>query len=276
MKKAGPAFLLLFFLVSVAAALESEAPAKKNSLIFPKDDFAAVLKSHTDSTGMVDYKSLKRDSAMLYSFLGKTSHLLSAAYNRLDRNERLAYWINVYNAQTMKVIIDNYPKKSIQEIKGAWDRITFMAAGRKLTLDGLENDILRKEFNEPRIHMALVCAAVSCPPLRSEPYSGEKLEEQLADQSRRFLADPGNFRIDAGQGVLYLSSIFKWFGDDFARVYGQNGRFKEYGSKDRALMDFISANVVEDVRSALVSGKWKIKFMDYNWALNERKPKNLD
>jgi len=109
-----------------------------------------------------------------------------------------------------------YPSNSIQQISGAWDRPRFVVMGEKRSLDEIEHKIIRAEFEEPRIHMALVCAAVSCPPLRREPYRGAGLDAQLDDQARRFFADLRNLLIDRERGEVWASRIIGWFADDFA------------------------------------------------------------
>lgn len=115
-----------------------------------------------------------------------------------------------------------------------------------ITLDGIENDTLRANFNEPRIHMALVCAAMGCPPLRSEPYLAKKLDDQLNDQTIRFLGDPKRFHIDRDKETVYLSSIFKWFGNDFVNEYGADKKFSGYSESERAVLNFISSYVTPD------------------------------
>ena len=138
-----------------------------------------------------------------------------------------------------------YPKSSIQQIPGRWDKVQWLVMGQKLTLDRIEHAILRGgdpalvatygPFHEPRIHLALVCAAMGCPPLRNEPYAGERLDAQLDDQVRRFLRNPQKFRIDRGNGRVYLSSIFKWFGGDFIKKYGAGEKFAGHSDAERAV-----------------------------------------
>ena len=122
---------------------------------------------------------------------------------------------------TLQSIIDRDPlDDSIRDIPGVWNRRNFTLVGEARTLDNIEHDILRKDFNEPRIHVALVCAAVSCPPLRDEPYLPEQLDAQLDDQTSRFAASPHGFGLDRQSEKVYLSSIFKWYGQDFEKTYG--------------------------------------------------------
>ena len=135
--------------------------------------------------------------------------------------------------------------------------------GKNYTLGHIEHKILRKDFKEPRIHMAMVCAAIGCPPLRNEPYYGEKLDEQLDDQSRKFLANPTKFRFDPKKRMLHISSIFKWFGEDFV---------KAKAGKDAAILEFVSSYLDKDNAYFDPSKKAiSIKYLDYDWSLNEQR-----
>jgi hypothetical protein len=165
--------------------------------------------------------------------------------------QRLAFLINLYNASTLRLIRDHYPVKSIKDIggwfKGPWDQPIVTLFGKQVTLDHLEHDIIRKQFKEPRIHMALVCAAKGCPPLRREAYTADKLESQLADQSRQYLASPTGLIIDKTKGKVFISSIFKWYGSDFPSV----------------------SNFIEKYSGKKLKGL-KIDYLDYDWSLNEQ------
>ena len=199
---------------------------------FSYDGYAKTLSAHVDGQGIVNYTGLKADRKGLDAFVSSLAALDPEVFGKWSDKEKIAFWINAYNALTLRVIIDNYPIKasffsalrfpqnSIRQIKGVWDEIQFPVMGRNMTLDNIEHDTLRSQFDEPRIHVALVCAALGCPPLRNEPYISAKLESQLDDQARRFFKDPGKFRVDREEGRVYLSSIFKWFGGDFVKAYG--------------------------------------------------------
>jgi hypothetical protein len=203
-------------------------------------------------------------------------------FGKWSDKEKIAFWINAYNALTLRVIIDNYPIKasffnalrfpqnSIRQIKGVWDEIQFPVMGRNMTLDNIEHDTLRSQFDEPRIHVALVCAALGCPPLRNEPYISARLESQLDDQARRFFKDPGIFRVDREEGRIYLSSIFKWFGGDFVKAYGSGTGFKGKGETERAVLNFASNYLDRDEKSYLEKGGYSISYLPYDWSLNEK------
>jgi tetratricopeptide (TPR) repeat protein len=203
--------------------------------------------------GKVDYVGLKDNPTILDSYLNEVAELDTEVLNFMPRNEKLAFYLNVYNALTLKVIIDHYPVKSIRDIPGVWNRLKFKVAGRELTLNQIEHRILRKEFKEPRIHFALVCASKGCPQLASEPFRGEILDEQLDREARKFINDKTKVRLDRSNRTLYISSIFKWFNEDFGDV-----------------IKFISKYLPEDDTEFIEKTKPKIKYLNYDWSLNEK------
>jgi len=215
-----------------------------------------LVKTHVKPNGMVDYKGFIREKAKLESYL----KLLSE--NAPDRktwskNQQLAYWINAYNAFTVKLIVDNYPTKSIRDlgpklkiplIKDVWHYKFFKIGGVETSLDEIEHSIIRKEFDEPRIHFAINCASVSCPPLLNEAFTAEKLESQLQKVAIGFINDPTRNKIT--QDAAQISSIFSWFQSDF--------------TKKGSLIDFL--NLYSKVK---IKPNAKISHLDYNWNLNE-------
>lgn len=257
-------------------------PAGLNPSSFSYRDYARVLSAFVDAEGNVDYAGLKSNRGPLDRFARQMADLSRADFDTWTEVERLAFWINAYNALTLQVILDHYPiqssfltslvypKNSIRQISGVWDKIRFEVMGQGLTLDQIEHEILRKEFNEPRIHMALVCAARGCPPLRQEPYEGARLDSQLDDQARRFLNHPGKFRIDRGQGKVYLSKIFDWFGGDFISRYSQEPALSRFDPSQRAVLSFVSRYLQEEDRSYLLRGEYRVEYLDYDWTLNEK------
>ncbi|MDT8272232.1 MAG: DUF547 domain-containing protein, partial [Desulfomonilia bacterium] len=127
-----------------------------------------------------------------------------------------------------------------------------------------------KEYNEPRIHMAIVCASMGCAPLRNEPYTGDKLDAQLNDQSMTFLSSPKRLSIDTKEKVVWLSPYFKWFGEDFIKTYGTSDRFPGFNETERASLNFITAYSPDAQRTYLAEGNYTIKYLDYDWSLNEQ------
>ena len=215
-----------------------------------------LLKSNVKPDGQVDYKGFIREKPKLEKYL----KLLSE--NAPDRktwskNEQLAYWINVYNAFTVKLIVDFYPTKSIRDlgprikiplIKDVWHYKFFKIAGVEMSLDEVEHSILRKEFEEPRIHFAINCASVSCPPLLNEAFMAANLENQLTRVTTTFINDPIRNKISSQSAQL--SSIFSWFKGDF--------------TKKGTLIEFLNRYA-----KVKLSPNARITFMEYNWNLNE-------
>ena len=235
--------------------------------------FGTVLERHVKD-GRVDYDGLKRDRAPLDQYVQTLGAVSAAELAAFSREQQLAYWVNAYNAFVLTTVIDDYPisrgslaglafpPNSIWQISAAFKGSRFKAGGRRLSLDDLEHKIVRPTFNEPRVHMALVCAAVGCPVLRSDPYRAMVLDEQLDTQSRRYLADSAHgARLDAPKRVLYVSAIFKWFGGDFAAL----GK----GDTRRGILEFVARHSEPDRGLALREGEWKLRYLDYDWRLNE-------
>ena len=250
--------------IAAAAALAFFLAAPVKAFDQSHASLDKVVKRHLRS-GLLDYKGLKAAPGPLEDYLKELAAVAPSEYEAWPRAEKVAFWINAYNAFTIKAILDNYPiksgwkaslrypKNSIRQIPGVWDGLKFKVMGRELILNDIEHKILRKEFGEARAHMALVCASLGCPPLRAEAYTGRALDAQLDDQTRRFLADPAKFRIDRAAGKVYLSPIFKWFSGDF---------------KPDAPA-FISRYLDEAGRVYLKEGKFKLSYLDYDWSLNE-------
>jgi hypothetical protein len=262
------------------------AGADANSAGLSYDDYAAVLKTYVDDTGMINYNGLKANSEKLESFVTAMGKVDPNSYSKWSKKEQIAFWLNAYNGFTLKVIIDNYPikpsflrsriypKNSIRQIPGVWDKIKFDVMARKLTLGHIEHEIIRKKFDEPRIHMAMVCAAMGCPPLLNKPYTGQKLDAQLDERTRRFLGNQAKFKVDRKNNRLYLSPIFKWFADDFVKKYAPKKNVAQHGKETSAVLNFIAAYLKQVQRDYILRGQFKIKYLSYDWSLNEQEATN--
>jgi len=203
-----------------------------------------LLKKHVSSTGKVNYKGFKADKVKLNKYLGALqAKMPTSSWNR---NEKLAYWINVYNAYTIKLIVDNYPLSSIMKIEKAWDKKFIKLGGKFYSLGDVENNILRK-MGESRIHFAINCASVSCPKLLNEAYTAEKLSTQLRLVTKLFFADRTKNQIT--ENSVKISKIFEWYAKDFS-----NGDIIAYINK---------------YSGKKVSSSAKISYLEYNWNLNE-------
>ena len=243
--------------------------------------YAKALK-HVDDSGLVYYAGLKRDRAELDNYVRAIGFLKPQVYEKWDEPTQIAFWINAYNALTLKAIIDNYPIKataagrlafpagSIRQIPGVWDKIQFLVMGRKMTLNDIEHKTLRVKFNEPRIHMALVCAAMSCPPLRNEPYDGKRLSAQLDDQTRKFIGNSTKFQLDRKGRTVRLSKIFAWFSDDFVAKHSPSSGFAGHKKAAKASLHFIAGYLSAEDAAWLQNEKYVVKYLSYDWTLNER------
>lgn len=254
-------WLTAILIVSVGAARVHAAPPVY-------DDYRAVLMAFVDDGGLVDYRALFNHAFDdLEDFTRYLAELNPRDYDAWSARDRLAFWINTYNALTLRAVIHNPvnggPVRSIRDIPGVWDQMPFVVMGKPITLDEIENQKLRA-FKEPRVHMALVCAAMGCPKLRREPYEGAKLEAQLDDQVRDFLADPRHFYPDRARGTVRVSEIFKWYAGDFAPV--------SVASKaprvDMAVRNFAAPYLNEADREFLEHAR--IEYTPYDWTLNEQ------
>lgn len=245
---------VMLALVIVGLLFFSGVPA--NAGAAPDNRIFAELLTQYNHNGVVDYAGFKKEEARLDAYLDL---LAGVDPNSLARNDRFAFYANAYNAWTIKLILTGYPGvASIKDLgnffKSPWKKKFVRLGGEVITLDHIEHDILRPQFRDPRVHMAVNCASKSCPPLWHEPFSGSRLADQLDSATRQFINNPSFNRIENGK--LYVSRIFKWFSEDFDDdVIGFFERYAE-GELKHALM----AN-----RSTL-----KVKYLDYDWSLNGR------
>ncbi|ACF14533.1 protein of unknown function DUF547 [Chloroherpeton thalassium ATCC 35110] len=234
----------------------------QNSSDFDHRKFDRVLKKHVKH-GKVNYTALKHDE----EFSAYLQDLEQADLSVFQsREEKVAFWINAYNAYTLKLILDNYPIKSIKDlsflgtliINSPWKKRFCAVAGNVYTLDEIEHDILRGELQETGVHFAVVCASNSCPILRDEAYSAKKLKEQLTSQTEAFLSDTLKNQFKWEGKTLYLSKIFDWYKSDFEKQYG-------------SVTGFLAQYFTGEQKEWLAKGDVKIEYLEYDWRLNELK-----
>ncbi len=252
------AFALVFV---ISASLASAAQLDQSHELFDQ-----VLKKYVKD-GLVNYSALKAHPEELDRYLDQVAAVPEADFKQWTEKQQLAFLINAYNAFTLRLIIDHYPVKSIKDIgsvlSGPWSQPVVRLFGVATTLDYLEHKLLRKNYAEPRIHFALVCAARSCPPLRGEAYQASRLDEQLDDQARKFLATPTRNRVEASERVVHLSPVFKWFAGDFEKKSG-------------SVLEFLKPYWPEPARAELEQGGFKIRYTTYDWSLNDALPGGPD
>ena len=243
------------FLVSGPARLVSAAD-------FDHSTFDRILKTHVNDQGLVDYNGIAGDQ----SFKGYMESLETAPADSMSRDAQLAFWINAYNAVTIDKVIKWKPKKSVREtfVPGIWTGTKFFTtrehtvAGRLLSQDDIEHEILRKQLKESRIHFAIICASSGCPPLPRFAYTEANVQTKLEEETRKYLNSKRGTRIDSAKNRLYLSKLFDWFAGDFEYTSG-------------SVLDFIKPYLSENAL-AFVEQKPKIKWIEYNWALNAQEP----
>ncbi len=232
--------------------------------------------------GLVDYTALSSDREMLDRYLGRLKRVDPNEYASWDSDTQKAFWINAYNAITLEGILRNYPiedgflrgirfpKNSIRQIRRFWKTVFVPVMGQQITLDDIEHDILRKEFPDPRIHFVLVCASMGCPILESRAYLPIHLEDRLERATRRFIQDPQRVRLDREKNVLYLSSIFKWYAQDFSLPQASVTGEEIQETEDRDIFDFVEKYLSDEDRRVLNPSAWRIDYIKYDWSLNEK------
>ncbi|MCH7700897.1 MAG: VTT domain-containing protein [Planctomycetes bacterium] len=226
---------------------------------FDHSAFDALLRKHVDKDGWVDYEGLGSEAASLDTYIASVGN---APFDDLDRDEKLALLINAYNAFTLRLILDHYPIKSIKDIPAArrWDAKRWRVGSMTLSLNQIEHQQIRPKFAEPRIHFALVCAAIGCPKLRNEAFQAERIEEQLEDQTRYVHSHDRWFRYQLGARKVHLTKLYDWYGSDFRQVADSELAF--------------AARYSAPLKAALGEGKQpKTKWLDYDWTLNDAKNK---
>ena len=237
-----------------AVTMRERYPERPDGPVFDHGALDAVLKKYVRPGGRVDYDGLAKDHDNLDRYIRS---LAAAPIDSLGRNEHLALLINAYNAFTLRLILDHYPLKSIKDVPASqrWDAKRWNVGGNTWSLAQIENEQLRPDFREPRIHFAIVCGSVGCPPLRAEAYAGERLEGQLSDQALYVHSHDRWFRYDAASGAVQLTSIYRWYSGDFEQVAG-------------SVVDFV-ARYAPALKRAIDSGrKPSVRWLDYDWSLN--------
>lgn len=224
-----------------------------------------LLSKYYDPAKGMNYKALKANDKKSLDELRRQMAQVDVA--ALPRNDQLAYWINLYNISVVNVVVENYPVKSIRDI--STDFIAHLNVFKKdyvqtkrgaMSLNDVENDKIREGFKDPRIHFAINCAAKSCPPIRTEPYVGARISEQLDDQARAFLNGPHGVRLEKNGGalVLHTTKIMDWFKDDFEKwSAGRVAFIAHYVTPDKRKQIEAAGNQVD------------LKFDDYDWSLND-------
>ncbi len=235
-------------------------------------DWDALLKKHVtwlpdNKQSRVNYKGFAADRVQFKKVLSSFSAVTPAQFAALPKSEQMVFLINAYNAFTIELILSKYPDlKSIKDLgsllQSSWKKKFFSLLGEERHLDWIEHEQLRPKYNDPRIHVALVCAAISCPALRTDAYTSAKLEAQLEDGMQRFLSD--KTRNKYADGKLQVSSIFKWFKEDFEKGHKGFSKVEDVFAKYAEALGSDAASIAL-IRAKTVS----ISYLDYDWSLND-------
>lgn len=237
------------------------APAKADKGV--KDDMKVVAFNHSDLDGLlkkyvteeggVRYAEWKQDEASLKVLANYVHNVSEADASKLGDKQRLAFYINAYNANTLKAVLDRYPIKSVMDVKGFFDGVKHKVAGEELTLNELEGEKIRKAFGEPRIHFVVNCASASCPILRRDAVTAENMEMLLEKGTKQYVLQ--ETKVDGDKKTVDTSKIFEWYKDDFAAAGGVNAFLARYLPPEQAAI----------AKEATVTTH------EYGWALNEAK-----
>ncbi len=260
--------LIIFILILLAGVCTAEEP---DSLYVR---YSQLLSEYVSEEGLVDYVGLSERDLAIKGILSGLSEFEQS--NLEGENQNIAFWLNVYNLLVLESVVDNYPIKSsmlkgiiypansIRHVPNVFARKVFPAGEDMLSLDDIEHRILRQDFDDPRIHFALVCGAMDCPPLRRSLYMGDSLDTQLTEQAKLFLGRERNFQVE--EQVIVLSEIFSWFGEDFTE-YAPDGGIQGLSPIEAGFMGYI-ASVMPEYRDFILKGGYRISYTDYSWALN--------
>lgn len=225
---------------------ETSTNNSSNSITIDHSSFDALLKKYVASNGDVNYSGFKAETNKLSNYISHLEQQFPGEDWSVET--QLAYFINVYNANTIKLIIDNYPTNSIKDISNPWLKNRFTIAGKDFSLAALENGILRK-MNEPRIHFAINCASASCPKLLQEAYTTSNVMDLMESATKEFINNSAKNELSSNKAKI--SEIFKWYKSDF--------------TDNRTVLDYINKYSNTKVRS-----NTEIEYLDYDWSLNKQ------
>jgi hypothetical protein len=249
------------------------------------DKCTDILKEFVHDNGMVDYQGLRRKRLELRALLREFDKLDRGEYESWPGEDKIAFWINVYNMEKLSVITDNYPiepssriltifyrgTNSIRHIEEKIAGHKFLVMDEEFTFAEIEKHFFRGELGDPRVFFAISSGCLSSPPLRNDPYYGNDLSRQLDEQAERFLSSPLAFGIDREKQKVYLSALFQssWYGREFIKKFAIDRKFKDQPAQTRAVLNFITNYISKEDVTFLETGNYTIKYMTYDWTIND-------
>lgn len=235
---------------------ESETKGAETKVNAPYNHFLAKYVSQKDGINLVAYdKVTDDDERLLESYIEKLSQ---TDISEFSREQILAYWFNLYNAKTLDLILDNYPIKSIRKIgflTGPWDKDILTVRGQEMSLNNIEHDIVRENYDEPRVHFAFNCASIGCPNLKKTAWEARTLDADLTQAGKDYISSPRGVRIE-DNGEITASSIFKWYKEDF-------------GQSEADVITYLATYAEGDKKAALEQAS-EVEDYDYDWSINQR------
>jgi len=235
--------------------------------------------------GCVDYAAWKKSTKLLDAYLASLAEISAQEYEALSTSDKKALWLNGYNAFTIKIVLDHYPlhgnvdyypQDSLRQIPDVWEVYHFKIAGRSVDLDYVEHGVIRREFHDPRMHFAVVCAARGAAPLCNRAFTADDIDDVLEEAKNAYLSDTKNLRFDEENKVLLVSRVFSWFPLDFAPANFFKGRTKP-PSDFAVILAYLASNGPPDLVKKLATvpdlSAIKVSYLSYDWSLNDC-PKN--
>ncbi len=240
--------------------VDAKPSPQTEKAVFTHQTWTKVLETVVDDRGLVDYQRLVENRAGLDNYVGQIAASSPISHPQLfpTKDDKIAYWINAYNALMILAVVDHYPIDSVTKIKvahGVFKRLTFPVGGQAMTLDGIEKGILLKQYPDPRIHFALTCASISCPYLDRSAFTAAGLSKRLQREGRHFLNSADGVVLDIKGGTLKLSRYFKWYGSDFGT------------DPKKFIRPYLTATrqqLLDQLANA------RIEYLPYDWRLNDK------
>jgi len=263
------AIVLAIYTIATPQAQESLADAAR------RKTYDTILDLNVRD-GWVYYRALKADRGKLDGYVNL---LATTAVDKLSKDERLAFWLNAYNALVLRTVIDHYPiqkrsaeypDRSIRQIPGAFERLPHKVAGRTLTLDQIEQTVL-PEFNDPRVYLALGRGASGSGRLRSEAFSGAQVEQQLTEVAHECVSRPECVHIDRDNNKMNISAIFSWREKQFVPAFVDKApaAFASRSPVERAVLGFIQPKLLTTEKEFLAKNAFQVVYMPFDWSLND-------